>query len=158
MFFVVLRNCQNSPTITLMFYFLERAASKGRLYNFLNILGHAPSSGNKKVVDRNSTLDFLQISLYSASVVFLSGRENLGKIKNRIYKYLHIQNKTWGSGSRIFFKMAAVSWKVLYIWNLGLCCLIPGWFKKEKILLETLIPSLSYDAHKRSKKMEQTQV
>lgn len=81
MFFVVLRNCQNSPTITLMFYFLERAASKGRLYNFLNILGQAPSSGNKKVVDRNSTLDFLQISLYRASVVFLSGRENLGKIK-----------------------------------------------------------------------------
>lgn len=81
MFFVVLRNCQNSPTITLMFYCLERAASKGRLYNFLNILGQAPSSGNKKVVDRNLTLDFLQISLYRASVVFLSGRENLGKIK-----------------------------------------------------------------------------
>lgn len=105
MFFVVLRNCQNSPTITLMFYFLERVASKGRLYNFLNILGQASSSGNKKVVDRNSMLDFLLISLYRASVIFLSGRENLGKtIKNRIHKYLHIQNKTWGSGSRIFSK------------------------------------------------------
>lgn len=160
----MLRNCQNPPTRTLMFYFLEKTASKGRLYN---ILGQAPGSGNKKVIDGHSTLDFYTfLPTGTASSVFLSWPRTLGKITNkhaiwyesRIHKYLHIQKKNVGLWVEIIsFKMAAVSWFV-YAWSLGLCCFIPGWFNEEKIRLEILISPLSYDAYKRSKKVEQTQV
>lgn len=160
----MLRNCQNPPTRTLMFYFLEKTASKGRLYN---ILGQAPGSGNKKVIDGHSTLDFHTfLPTGTASSVILSWPRKPGE-ENHQACYLiwkpHPQILTYSEKNVglwveiISFKMAAVG-RFVYNWSLGLCCFIPGWFNKEKIRLEILISSLSYDAYKRSKKMEQTQV
>jgi len=62
-----------------MFYFLEKIASKGSLYNMLS---QAPGSGNKKVISGHFTLDFyrfLSTRYSTSSSVFISGPRKPGE-------------------------------------------------------------------------------
>lgn len=121
----MLRNCKNPPTRTLIFYFLEKTASKGCLYN---ILGQVSGSGNKNALTDTSRSISSKISLslstaggnpfyFPLMTDKAWGRQQMSMLFNMITASTNTtcSEKTRGSGSRIIsFKMAAVSCKVVY--------------------------------------------
>ena len=98
---VVLRNGVTARThLQGLSCFISSRRLLQRAVFTINFLGEALISGNKKVVDGNSTLD-----LYNFRLCFpLLDRESLGKIKNRIHKIPTYSGKNVGVWVENFFQ------------------------------------------------------